>query len=48
MALSLVHLKGNTYYIPSPTNIGVYVDNGNVILIDSGNDKEAGRQIIPI
>lgn len=48
MALSIVHLKGNTYYIPSPTNIGVFVENGNAILIDSGNDKEAGRQILKI
>ncbi|KRQ86282.1 Hydroxyacylglutathione hydrolase [Caloramator mitchellensis] len=48
MALSLVHLKGNTFYIPSPTNVGIYVNNGNAILIDSGNDKEAGRQILKL
>ncbi|ATW25070.1 MBL fold metallo-hydrolase [Candidatus Formimonas warabiya] len=44
--LTLEHIKGNTYYIPSPTNIGVFVDNDQAILIDSGNDKEAGRQIL--
>lgn len=35
-----------TYYIDSPAKIGLYVeDNGNATLIDSGNDKEAGRKI---
>lgn len=43
--LQITNLKGNTYLIPSPTNVGVYVDNDSAILIDSGNDKEAGRQI---
>ncbi|MDW7740241.1 MAG: MBL fold metallo-hydrolase [Bacillota bacterium] len=44
--LSLVRLAGNTYYIPSPTNVGVYINGNSAILIDSGNDKEAGRQIL--
>jgi glyoxylase-like metal-dependent hydrolase (beta-lactamase superfamily II) len=44
-SLTLEHVAGTTYYIPAPTNIGVYVKNESVILIDSGNDKEAGRQI---
>lgn len=36
----------NTYYINCPAKIGVYktADNG-VYLIDSGNDKEAGRKV---
>lgn len=44
--LSITNLKGNTYLIPSPTNVGVYVDKNSAVLIDSGNDKEAGRQIL--
>lgn len=44
--LTLEHIAGNTYYIPSPTNVGLYIDKGAAILIDSGNDKDAGRQIL--
>jgi len=46
----LIHLRGNSWYISSPVNIGLYAagdgsPGSGVILIDSGNDKEAGRQI---
>ncbi len=41
----LEQLAGSTWYISSPVNIGIYVEEGNVFLIDSGIDKEAGRQI---
>lgn len=43
--LTLQQLRGNTYLIPSPANIGLYVRDGRAILIDSGNDDEAGRQL---
>jgi glyoxylase-like metal-dependent hydrolase (beta-lactamase superfamily II) len=43
--LTLHSVYGCTYYIPSPTNIGLYAKDGVATLIDSGNDKEAGRQI---
>ncbi|MBQ7154393.1 MAG: MBL fold metallo-hydrolase [Synergistaceae bacterium] len=42
----LVHVKGSSYYIQSPAKIGlVRLEGGNVCLIDSGNDKEAGRKV---
>lgn len=41
----LVQVARNTYYINSPAKIGLYVDTDGVYLIDSGNDKEAGRKI---
>ena len=45
-SLSLHQISGNTYFMPSPTNIGLYVRRDRAVLIDSGNDKEAGRQIL--
>lgn len=42
----LVQVNEKTYYIESPAKIGVYVADGtDVYLIDSGNDKDAGRKI---
>lgn len=42
----LVQVAENTYYINSPSKIGVYrVNDNDVWLIDSGNDKDAGRKI---
>ncbi len=42
----LKQLSNHTYYISSRSNIGIYEENGEVILIDSGSDKEAGRQAL--
>ncbi|MGN1033059.1 MAG: MBL fold metallo-hydrolase [Intestinibacter sp.] len=43
---SLNKVGEKTYYLDSPTNIGLYKLNDNdVCIIDSGNDKEAGRKI---
>lgn len=45
----LIPAGTNTYYIESPSKIGVYVYNGSdVCLIDSGNDKDAGKKILKI
>jgi len=39
----------NTYYINCPAKMGVYrLADDKVILIDSGNDKEAGKKVIKI
>ncbi len=42
----LMQISEKCYYINCPAKIGVYVpDKDNVYLIDSGNDKEAGRKV---
>lgn len=42
----LMHVAGNSYYIQSPAKIGlVRLNDTDVCLIDSGNDKDAGRKI---
>ena len=42
----LIQAAPQTYYIQSPAKIGlVEVGDGHVVLIDSGNDKEAGRKV---
>lgn len=42
----LVQVGEKSYYINCPAKIGVYLaDEHHVYLIDSGNDKEAGRKV---
>lgn len=42
----LVQVAENTFYINAPSKMGIYrVDEKNVWLIDSGNDKDAGRKV---
>ena len=42
----LIQITDRTYYIQSPAKIGlVKLNDGEVCLIDSGNDKDAGRKI---
>jgi len=45
MALTIKPIAGNTYYIDAAVCVGLYVVDGKAILIDSGGDKEFGRQI---
>ncbi len=47
--MELIKVGEKTYYIKNPTNIGIYkIDNENVYIIDTGNDKEAGKKILKI
>lgn len=47
--MELVKVGEKTYYIKNNTNIGIYkIDEENIYLIDTGNDKEAGRKILKI
>lgn len=42
----LIQVSDRSYYIQSPAKIGlVKLDDTNVCLIDSGNDKDAGRKV---
>ena len=42
----LVQVSEKCYYINCPAKIGVYApDKDNVYLVDSGNDKDAGRKV---
>ena len=43
--MELKQITENTYYIPGPTNLGLFVVDREVILIDSGNDESAGRKV---
>lgn len=49
--LELSLLSGNTYVARGPTNVGVYAPDGvgkggRAVLIDTGNDDDAGRKIL--
>ena len=45
----LVQVASGTYYINSPAKIGIYTPDGRTAyLIDSGNDKDAGRKVLKI
>jgi glyoxylase-like metal-dependent hydrolase (beta-lactamase superfamily II) len=47
--MELEKVGEKTYYIKNPTNIGIYkIDDTNVYLIDTGNDKDAGKKILKI
>lgn len=44
--MELTKIKGNTFYINAPTNIGVFsYKNKNCLLIDTGINNTAARKI---
>ncbi|GAA0725421.1 MBL fold metallo-hydrolase [Clostridium malenominatum] len=44
--MELIKIKGNTYYIDAPTNIGVYVfKNKNCLLVDTGINNSQAKKI---
>lgn len=47
--MELIQVGEKTYYIKNPTNIGIYLLNEtDVYLIDTGNDKDSGKRILKI
>ena len=47
--MELVKVGEKTYYIKNATNIGIYkIDKTQVYLIDTGNDKDAGKKVLKI
>lgn len=47
--MELIKVGEKTLYIKNNTNIGIYkVNDNDVFLIDTGNDKEAGRKILKL
>jgi len=43
--LEVLHLRGESYYIPGAVNLGLYGPPSSTILLDSGNDEAWGRKI---
>ena len=47
--MELIKVGEKTYYIKNATNIGIYrINDKDVYLIDTGNDKDAGEKILKI
>jgi glyoxylase-like metal-dependent hydrolase (beta-lactamase superfamily II) len=44
--IALIKLSGDTWLLPGPTNLGLVKKGGEAWLIDSGNDKDAGRKVL--
>ncbi|MCX7027441.1 MAG: MBL fold metallo-hydrolase [Spirochaetes bacterium] len=43
-----VHLTGGTWLLPGPTNLGLVRKEDEAWLVDSGNDKDAGRKVLKL
>jgi glyoxylase-like metal-dependent hydrolase (beta-lactamase superfamily II) len=44
----LIRVGENTYYVDCPARMGIYLTEGGACLIDSGNDREAGKKLLKI
>ena len=44
----LIQVGTNTYVIDCPAKIGLFVEGERAFLIDSGNDKDAGKKVLKI
>lgn len=45
----IIQIGARSYYIDCPAKIGIYqINDSDVCLIDSGNDKEAGKRILKL
>lgn len=45
----LEKVGSKTYYLKNVTNIGIYIEEDNKVwIIDSGNDKDAGKKILKV
>ena len=44
-----LHQAGDqSFYLDCPAKIGIYVNGSSAYLIDSGNDKDAGKRALKI
>lgn len=41
-----IQLAENTYYIASPVNVGLYIEEGEAWIIDTGIDPRVGKKIV--
>ena len=44
----LIRAGERTYYVDCPSKMGIYLTDGGACLIDSGNDREAGKKLLKI
>lgn len=44
----LIRAGARTYYVDCPAKMGVFLSDGGACLIDSGNDREAGKKFLKI
>jgi len=44
----LIQVGERTYYVDCPAKMGIYRTDGGACLIDSGNDREAGKKLLKI